>query len=321
MGTVLRRLLAAIPLLWGVSTLLFLAIHALPGDASRCFLDPDLPPEDVSRIRANLGLEEGLGVQYARWLRSAALLDFQTSLRYQRPVSEILGEVLPNTLLLSGAALLLAFGGGIAAGLFAARRAGALPDRLLGAGSLLLYSIPGFWLALMLLYVFGETLAILPTGGLSSPNAEFLPPLERVLDRARHLVLPSVALACALGAAVFRFVRASLREALAQEYCRAARARGIPEALVLRRHALRNALLPVVQLFGLNVPLLFGGSVLVETVFGWPGVGRVLVEAVQGRDVPVVLGACFWMTLLVVAGNLLADLFSALADPRVRREA
>ncbi len=321
MGTVLRRLLAAIPLLWGVSTLLFLAIHALPGDASTCFLDPDLSPEDVAGIRRDLGLEEGLVVQYGRWLRSAALLDFQLSLRYQRPVSQILGEVLPNTLLLSGTALLLAFGGGIAAGLFAARRAGALPDRLLGAGSILLYSTPGFWLALMLLFLFGEKLAVLPTGGLSSPNAEFLSPPGRVLDLARHLVLPSVALAGALGAAVFRFVRASLREALAQEYCRAARARGIPEALVVRRHALRNALLPVVQLFGLNLPLLFGGSVLVESVFGWPGVGRVLVEAVQLRDIPVVLGACFWLTLLVVAGNLLADLLSALVDPRVRREA
>ncbi|HKB17180.1 MAG TPA: ABC transporter permease, partial [Planctomycetota bacterium] len=245
MGTVLRRLLAAIPLLWGVSTLLFLAIHALPGDVSNCFLDPDLAPDEVAQIRSNLGLEEGLGVQYARWLRSAALLDFQLSLRYQRPVSEILGEVLPNTLLLSGVALLLAFGGGIAAGLFAARREGALPDRALGAASILLYSTPGFWLALMLLFLFAEKLAIFPTGGLSSPNAEFLSPLGWVVDRARHLVLPSVALACALGAAVFRFVRASLREALAQEYCRAARARGIPEALVLPRHALRNALLPV----------------------------------------------------------------------------
>ncbi|MCI0586782.1 MAG: ABC transporter permease, partial [Planctomycetes bacterium] len=174
MGTVLRRLLAAIPLLWGVSTLLFLAIHALPGDASTCFLDPDLAPDEVAQIRSNLGLEEPLAVQYGKWLRSAALLDFQLSLRYQRPVSEILGEVLPNTLLLSGTALLLAFGGGIAAGLFAARRAETLPDRLLGAGSILLYSTPGFWLALMLLFLFAEKLAIFPTGGISSPNAEFL---------------------------------------------------------------------------------------------------------------------------------------------------
>ncbi|HET6201362.1 MAG TPA: ABC transporter permease [Planctomycetota bacterium] len=321
MGTVLRRLLATIPLLWGVCTLLFLGIHLLPGDASLYFLHPDLPAEDAAGVRESLGLDRGFAVQYGCWLRSAALLDFQRSLIYGRPVAELLREALPNTLLLASAALLLAFGGGIGAGLLAARRAGRLSDRLWTAGSVLVYSTPAFWLALMLLLVFAERLRLFPASGLASPDADFLPLLERPLDRLWHLALPAVSLAAGLAAAVFRFVRESLLEALAQDYCRTARAKGVPEALVLRRHALRNALLPAIQLLGLQLPLLFGGSVLIETVFGWPGMGRLLVRSILNQDYPVVLGGAFGLTICVVAGNLLADGLSALADPRIRREA
>lgn len=317
LGTVGRRLLAAIPLLWGVCTLLFVGIHLLPGDVSDVFVDPDAP-DLADRIRSNLGLDRPLPIQYAKWLRSTAVLDFQYSLVDGRPVTTVLAEALPKTLLLSAVALLLVFGVGTAVGLFVARRAGSPVDRVLTGGALLVYSTPAFWLALMLLLLFADRLALLPASGVASVNAEFLPPFERFLDRLGHLVLPAIALSAAPAAGVSRFVRESLVDTLGENYVRTARAKGLTERAVVRRHALRNALLPLITLLGLYLPLLVGGSVLVETVFGWPGMGRLLVRAILQQDYPVVLGGAFLLTTVVVLGNLLADLLSTAADPRLR---
>jgi peptide/nickel transport system permease protein len=316
--TVARRLLGAVPLLFAVSTLLFLAIEALPGDASDVFFLPEFSPDVADRIRANLGLDEPFLVRWWRWVLAASRLDFQVSLVQHRAVSTILAEALPFTLALSGSALVLMFAGGILVGLAGARRAGSAVDRALGAATLFVYSVPTFWSALLAILVFATEWRLFPPSGVASVGVDSLPLLDRLLDGAHHLVLPAVSLAAPYAAVVARHVRAGLLEALASPYVIAARAKGLPERDVLMRHALRNALLPVVTLFGLTLPLLFGGAVLVETVFAWPGMGRVLVEAIRNEDYPLVLGGVFWITLLVVLGNLLADLLSAALDPRIR---
>lgn len=324
---VVRRLLGVVPLVLGVTTVLFFVLHLAPGDPASHYLAPGLSPEAMERIRADLGLDDPVHVQYVRWVAAFLQGDFGYSIARGRPVADLFAERLPNTLLLGGAALAFAFLAGIVLGAVQAARRGTLWDAGLSVAALFFYSMPSFWLAVMLVLVFSLYAGSVwnwpvsfPASGMASIGHEALPFWERLLDRLRHLVLPTLSLGLVMAAGVARYVRAGMVEALAQDHVRAARAKGLSERRVLLGHGLRNALLPVLTLLGLHLPLLFSGAVFVEAVFAWPGIGLLVVEAIGQRDAPVVLAGAFVFALVVVAGNLLADVLYAVADPRIRYE-
>lgn len=322
-----RRLLGIIPLVLGVVTLLFVVVHATPGDPLDTLSPPGASPELQERLRSTLGLDRPLGEQYVRWVSAAARGDFGVSYTYRRPVLSVIGQVLPNTLLLSGLAILLSFLGGVVLGVFQAARAGSWWDRSLSGVTLALYSIPSFCLAVLLVLLFSYLPAGLwgwpvafPPSGMMSSGAAPDGTLGVIWDRLVHLALPTATLVLILGSGVARFARASALDALEGTWVQAARARGLPERTVIWKHVVPNALLPILALLGLQLPLLLGGAVFVEVVFAWPGMGKLMVDAIFLRDYPLILGGTFLFAILVMLGNLVADLLVAAADPRVRLE-
>lgn len=323
LGFLARRLaLAALTTLAAV-TLTFTLVHLAPGepmlgDAERRRADP----ATIARQRATFGLDRPIPVQYAFYLRNLAHGELGESFARHRPVADVLADALPNTLLLGGAALLLSFLLGLAVGALQAARRGTWVDGGLSLVSLAAYSTPSFWLGLVLLLLFGERLGWLPVGGMTDPVMhEFLSPTGRALDVLRHLVLPATTLALVNAAWIARFQRGALVDALARPFARAARAKGLGEGAVLVKHAMRSALAPILTLAGLAIPALLTGSVLVESVFGWPGMGRVTFEAIFARDYNVITAAAAVAGVLVALANLLADLAVAVTDPRERLDA
>jgi peptide/nickel transport system permease protein len=251
--------------------------------------------------------------------------DLGYSFSHRRPVLEVIGQILPNTILLSTAALAVAFTIGVLIGIVQSVRQYSLADQALSVLALFFYSMPSFWLALMLILVFAlfarnvwEWPIYFPPSGTRSVDAASLGPLERVLDRLRYMVLPVTSLALVLSAGIARYTRGSMLEVIRQDYVRTARAKGLPERAVILKHTLRNALIPVITLLGLYLPVLFSGTVFIETVFGWPGMGKTIVDAIAQRDYPLVMGTSLIFGAMVVAGNLVADLLYALVDPRIR---
>jgi peptide/nickel transport system permease protein len=321
-GYLLRRLLQAVPLLLGIATITFLLLHMAPGDPTAAYFNPNVPAEVVEAMRRNLGLDEPLHVQYLKWLGSFLTGDFGYSFSQHRPVAAAIGEALPNTLVLSGVSLVLIFVLGCAVGVVQAMRQYSPLDSGLTFGALFVYSMPNFWLGLVLILLASaawmpEALQ-LPISGMTSLGHDAMGFWEGLADRARHLVLPSIALGAASAAGISRYMRGAMLEVVDQDYVRTARAKGLSRARVVLRHAVRNALLPVVSLLGLYLPLLFGGAVVIEVVFSWPGMGRLLYNGILARDYPLVMAATFLFGGMVVAGNLLADLLYAAVDPRVR---
>ena len=302
------------------AVLVFFLMRAAPGDPlARLSEDRQLTPEQAAVLRERYGLDAPPAAQFASFIGGLVRGDLGTSIEYGRPVTALLAERLPASLLLGGTVLLLTFGLGTWLGAWQAIRRGAA-DHALGAAALVLYATPSFWLALVLAWLVGVEWRLLPAAGMRDP---FLPADagagERLADIARHLVLPAFTLAAVNIAATMRYQRAAMLEALAQPYVGAARARGLAERRVHWRHGWRNALFPVVTLFGLWLPLLVAGSVFVEKIFAWPGLGALAADAVAARDYPLLMGASLLVTGLVVAGSLLADVAYAALDPRVRR--
>lgn len=321
---ILRRLLGAIPLLLGIATIIFFVLNLAPGDPTSFYFNPNVPPEIIEQLRRNLGLDQPLHIQYFRWLTSFFRGDFGFSLAQSRPVADVLFEALPNTLILTGTALVLVFLIGILIGVLQAVRQYSVFDSTSSVVSLFFYSMPSFWLALMLMLVFslkahqwGWPIALPPTG-ITSVDYEFLTTGEKIMDRISHLVLPVATLTLALAAGVARYMRGQMLEVVRQDYIRTARAKGLPERAVIMKHALRNSLLPVITLLGLYLPYLFSGAVLIELIFAWPGMGRIMVDAIFQRDYPLVMATSFMFATIVVIGNLIADVLYAVADPRIR---
>lgn len=327
-SSLLRRLLLTVPTVLLVLTVTFAGLHLAPGDPVRLYLGPTADQAAARAARHALGLDRPLPVQYAEWLLGFIRGDWGTSIAQHRPVTAVLTSALGPTFLLTGVSLLLTYLAGIAIGAVQAARRRTGLDAAITTLTALVYALPSYVLALGLVLVFAYGAALwnwpawlrLPALGASSLGAEFLPAGARLSDRLRHLVLPAATLALVGAAGTARFARASLVDALRQPYVRAAWAKGLSGARVITRHALRTALLPVITLAGLQLPALFSGVVFVETIFGWPGMGRVTVEAVLARDYPVVMASTAVFAILVVAGNLLADGCTALLDPRVRSE-
>jgi peptide/nickel transport system permease protein len=321
---ILRRLLGAIPLLLGIATILFFVIRLAPGDPTSLYYNPNTPPEIIEQLRRNLGLDQPLHIQYFLWLTSFLRGDFGHSLGQGRPVADVLFEAIPNTLILTGSALVLMFVFGILIGVLQAVRQYSIFDSTSSVISLFFYSMPSFWLALMLMLLFslkahqwGWPIALPPTG-ITSVDYEFMTAGEKIADRISHMVLPVGTLTLALAAGVARYMRGQMLEVVRQDYIRTARAKGLPERTVIMKHALRNSLLPVITLLGLYLPFLFSGTIFVEVIFAWPGMGRIIYDAIMSRDYPLVMATSFVFAVMVVLGNLIADVLYAVADPRIR---
>jgi peptide/nickel transport system permease protein len=313
-----RRLAAAIAIVFAVVTITFFLIHLAHG--SPCGeSERQLSPEVCQRLRQQFGYDRPLAVQYLLYLRELSRGNLGQSFALDRPVADALAEAIPNTLTLAGAALLIDFVLGLALGVYQAVRARRFGDVVIGNVGLLFNSMPTFWLGLILLLVFSYWRHWFPLGGMSNPVlCPTLSTLRCVADRAWHLTLPALTLGLVGAAGTARYQRAAILEVLAHDYVRTARAKGLRERRVVLRHALRNALLPFITLFGLAFPFLLTGAVLVETVFAWSGMGRLSVTAIFQRDYPVVTASALVASGMVVFGNLLADVLYAVADPRIR---
>jgi glutathione transport system permease protein len=291
-----------IPILLGVSLGAFVFLHAIPGDPARMLAGPDATIEDVRAVRSRLGLDRPLLVQYALFIRSAVGGDFGRSYRSGAPVREVLGEHVGATLELSMAAIALAVVTGMGVGTLQAVRRNSLPDYASTVVSVAGISTPAFFLGLLLIYVFSVDIHWFPSGGMSG---------------IRSLVLPAVTLAAASAAVIARFTRSSLLEVLGEDYVRTAKAKGVPGTRVLMRHSLRNALIPVVTLIGLEFGFLLGGAIVVETVFSWPGLGWLLIQSIGFRDYPVLTAEILLFSLQFLTINLVVDVLYAALDPRV----
>jgi ABC-type dipeptide/oligopeptide/nickel transport system permease component len=301
----LRRLLLTIPVLFGVATLVFSLIHLVPGDPVQAMLGESASPNDMEQLRSRLGLNRPLYAQYANFMRNVAVGDLGTSLRTNQPVSTLIAERMPATFELAAAAMLVALVIAIPLGLLAAVRAGTAIDHAATTLALIGISMPNFWLGPLLAIVFSVTLGWLPVSGRGT---------------AANLVLPAITLGAPLAAILARMTRASVLEELHELYVVAARARGVSRARAVLGHAFRNSLIPIVTVLGLQLGSVLTGAVITETIFAWPGVGRLLVQSIGARDYPAVQGCVLLIAITYVSTNLLVDVAYGFLDPRIRYE-
>lgn len=312
MGTfLLQRLLQSAVILAIISVVTFGLIHAAPGGPG-ILLDPDLSPQDREKMAQGLGLDQPVPVQYVKWVTSFVQGDFGRSIMQKRPVFEMIMERLPATIELAAVGLVLAVLVGIPLGLVAARSANSLWDRLIVLLATVGVAMPGFWFAILLIILFSVQLGWLPSAGrITIGDGGFV-------DQVRHLVLPALVIALYSLAQLTYFTRSSMLEVLRADYVRTARTKGLPERIVMARHALKNGLIPVVTILGLMLPRLVGGAVITETVFGWPGMGRLAADAAFQRDYPMIMGITMIVSVVVIASNLITDIAYSLIDPRIR---
>jgi peptide/nickel transport system permease protein len=317
-GFLLRRLAASLLLLLLVLTFTFFFLRLIPGDPAHLFEGQRLTLEQQQRLRQIYGLDRPLPAQYLAWISSVAKWDWGTSLSQQRAVSTVLGEALPATAVLSAAALAVEYVLALLLGIVSALRQRSALDHAVRIVTLLFFSLPLFWVGLMAVLLFSYVWPILPASHMRSVDADLMSPAGRLLDLARHLLLPALVMGFGTAGGTARFLRASLIEVMSQDYIRSARAKGLSERRVVWVHGLRNAAVPMIQVFAIQLPLLLSGALIVEVVFSWPGLGQLTFLAISTRDYPLVLGAVALSATLVILGNLLADVLHALVDPRVR---
>jgi peptide/nickel transport system permease protein len=317
-GFLLRRGVKAAIVVVAIVICNFFLIHAAPGDPASVIAGQSGAADErfLAQLRQQFGLDEPLHVQLWLYLKGVLTLDLGFSHRQQQPVAKLILERLPATLLLTGAAFVFAVSAGVALGTLAAQRVGRWADSLITVLALTFYATPLFWVGLMLVLLFGVWLEWLPVFGMMTVGAD-LHGIAFALDVGRHLVLPALTLGLFYMAVYARLTRATMLEVADQDFVKTARAKGVPEAQVTRRHVLRNALLPVITFAGIQAGQLVGGAILVETVFAWPGIGRLAFEALLARDYPVLMGVFFATSVMVVLFNLLTDLLYAVVDPRV----
>jgi len=308
-----RRLAASVVVLFGVSIVVFGTLKFVPGDAAYVLAGPNASASEIEQVRQTLGLDRPVPIQYLTWLGRALQGDLGRSLELHEPVLHLVLSRYSNTLILASCAMLFAGVTGVLAGMLAALRPHTWLDRLVMLVTLTANSTPSFWLGLVLILVFSLGLRWLPASGMVSARGDGGP-----LDVAQHLVLPAITLGAISAALIARMTRASLLEVLAQEYVLVARAKGLHERLLVRRHALKNALLPVLTVVGLQMGALLGGAVITETIFSWPGIGLQLYRGIALRDVPLVQGAALVVATSFVVINLLVDILYSYLDPRIR---
>ena len=318
LGFLGRRLLKAVAVLVAIVVLNFLLIHAAPGDPASVIAGQSGAADArfMEQLRAQFGLDKPLLVQLWIYLRGVLTLDLGYSHRMSVPVARLVAERLPATLLLTGAAFVFALAAGVTLGALAARRVGRWADSLITVVALVFYATPLFWVGLMLVLFFSVWLEWLPSFGNGTVGVT-LTGMAYVADAAKHLLLPALTLGLFYLAVYARLTRATMLEVADQDFVRTARAKGVPEGRILRAHVLRNAMLPVITFAGIQAGQLVGGSILVETVFAWPGIGRLAFEALLARDYPVLLGVFLCTSVMVILFNLVTDLLYAAVDPRV----
>jgi peptide/nickel transport system permease protein len=313
---ILRRVLQSIPLLLGISILVFALLQIIPGGPMGHYMRVQgANPEDIARLREQLGLDKPAPIQYLNWLLGWLRGDWGKSYITREPVRDIIAFRLPNTMLLMGCSFTLALIVGISAGIVAAVKQYSILDNLLTIFSFIGFSVPVFWLGLIMILVFTVKLGWLPGGGMYTLGEPF-----SITDRLRHLIMPVGAAALYNAGIYSRYLRSGLLEVINLDYIRTARAKGLRERAVFVGHALRNALIPLVTIVALDLPWLFGGAVLTETIFSWPGMGRQFWKAALDQDYPIILAMVMLVALAVVFFNLLADVLYAYLDPRIRYE-
>ncbi len=317
----LRRLFYLVPTLIGITIVTFAVINLAPGDPveliSRGEMDARVSPQSYQNMLHLYGLDDPIHVRYYTWLKRLATLDFGTSFLDQRPVIDKILERLPATILLNAVSLLIALVLAVPLGLYAAARQNSTFDKVGGTALYLLYSLPEFWVALLLILLFGVKLRLLPFHGMESIDAHEMGFAHYWGDRALHMILPTICLTYGSLAYLSRFVRGSSLDVIRQDYIRTARAKGLDEGRIVYQHVLRNTMIPILTLLGLLLPTLVSGSIIIESIFSWPGIGNLFFDAVRARDYPVVMGLSFITAVLVLLSTLLADLLYAWADPRV----
>ncbi len=316
-GYIGKRIFWSLVIVLGILTLTFIIIHLAPGDPASIYIRPEIDAKTVATIRRQMGLEKPLLQQYIIWLKEFTTGNFGISFSHKRAVSSVIGEATWNTLQLTVIVFVFQLIVGVCLGMYAAIRHNTRSDQSINSLLLFFYSLPGFWLALMLISLFSLKLGWLPSGQMKSIILTG-GIVQQVFDRIKHLILPAFILSLPFIAITTRFVRGSLLDVLGQDYIRTARAYGLPRNKILFLYALKNALLPLVTLLGLYLPFLLGGSVIIENVFAWPGMGRVTVNAIFAHDFPLILATNFIAALTIVIGNLISDILYFYVDPRIR---
>ncbi|RXJ01107.1 ABC transporter permease [Anaerobacillus alkaliphilus] len=308
----IRRLVMMIPILFGISVISFAIMYAAPGKPAVMNLDPEISVEDREKQMEKLGLNDPPHIQYINWMGNVLTGDLGTSFTKKQPVKDMILDRLPNTLILMVFSTILAIIISIPFGVLSATKQYSKLDYSVTITAFLGLATPNFWLGLMLIMLFSVQLGWTPVGGVSTLGADF-----SLLDRLHHLILPAIVLATADMAGLTRYTRTSMLEVINQDYIRTARAKGFRERTVIYKHGLRNGLIPIITIFGLMLPGFIGGSVIVESLFSWPGIGKLFIDATFERDYPVIMAITMFGAVLTVIGNLIADILYAVMDPRI----
>lgn len=317
----LRRILAMIPVMFGITLISFFIINLAPGEPTdlQTEMNPRMTPEIVERLRKHYNLDLPIHLRYMKWLKNVVTLDFGTSLSPDnRKVIDKIKERIPITVTINLISMLIIVFLSVPLGVFISTHRGTFKERFVTVLSFFFYSIPSFWLALIFIMIFSVYLGLLPISGIKSLNYNNLTFLDKVLDLAKHLIMPILVSSVGSVAAFSRYVSSNFDDVLKQEYILLARAKGLPENVILKKHALKNALIPVITILGLSVPGLISGSVIFESIFAIPGMGQLLYQSVMARDYPTIMGMLVITSFLTLLGNLLADIGYLLADPRIK---
>lgn len=310
---IIRRLLIAIPVLLGVTIFNFIIINLAPGNPVEMFIDPNISPEQIELRKEQLGLNDPLWLQYFHWLINMLQGNLGFSFSSYEPVSAIILERLGPTLQLMFLSLLVGVLISLPLGILSAKKQYSMLDYTTMGVSFFGISIPSFFLGLGLIYIFSLELKLLPSGGIMTLGGD-----GGIVDRLKHLVLPVAVLSILVAGKVIRYVRASILEVMGQDYLRTARAKGLREFVVTNKHALRNALIPIITVIALEIPLLLGGAVITEQIFQWPGMGQLTIQSIMSRDYPTLMALNFLAAIIVLATNLLTDILYSIADPRIK---
>ena len=311
---VVKRIVQAIPLLIGVSVIGFALMHLAPGGPLAVYtLNPTITAQDIERIKQVFGLDQPIHVQYLKWATGMFTGNWGNTFFGGRPVLDVIIERMPATFLLMGSGMSLAIVIGMLIGILGAVKRYSIFDYLATTGAMVALSFPTFWFGLMAIFIFALKLGWLPSGGMYTLGGE-----EDIVDLARHLILPTVVLSLVLVAQWSRYTRSSFLEVIHQDYIRTAKSKGLSASRILFRHAFPNALAPLIALAGIQLPWLFSGALVTETIFGWPGMGRLFVDSLTMKEYPVLMGMIMITAMAVIVGNLLADVINALIDPRIR---
>ena len=295
----------------------FAIMQLAPGNPMQTMIDPKISAEEIERAQENLGLNDSLPVQYFNWITQILQGNLGYTIKTGQPVGQLILERLPATLLLTGTAFIIAFVFGVPLGVYSATKRNKLPDYVLTVMSFIGISIPSFFFGLGMIFIFALKLGWLPTSGMVTIGADYTG-FALFMDYFKHVIMPALVLALPTVAVVMRFTRSSMLEVLNQEFIRTADSKGLSKAKVYLKHALRNALIPVITIFGLSIPFLFGGAYITEHIFNWPGMGSLGIQSIVAREYPVIMALNLFTSILVMAGNLLADVMYAWADPRIR---